>query len=239
MSETNLFASQEDQVLQAEIENVKKQFLKEDGTVDTEAILLSKAHANVHVKKVEGEAAALRKDLDTRLTYQDLLDKINAQRSDASSSRHDNDGVNDQNPKVLTEDVIDRIFEDKLNKRQQEAVQAANLQHVANELQKSWGPGWVDRLRAVGNQIHYTEQEIDRLAKTNPKALLSIALSQPIATGNQAPPATRVNTTASPSTGRRNWDYYKKLMKADPSKFDQLTKQMHDDAEAQGADFYN
>jgi hypothetical protein len=239
MSDDTVFAASEDQTVAAEIEKLKPQFTKADGSLDVDALLKSKAHANLHVAKVEGEAANLRKDLDTRLTYQDLLDKINTQRPTTSSDDDDSHiDQRDGNPKAISEQDIERKLDEMLKRKQQEAAQVANIQYVAETLSKAMGPNWTEQLRQVAKDIHYPEAEIDRLAKTNPKALLAIVLPKTPST-DHTPPLTRHNTTASPGTKERNWAYYQQLMKTDKKKFESLSSQMHDDAKRLGPDFYN
>lgn len=200
------------------LDTVKARFIKEDGSIDTDALLNKAFHADQHITKIESENANLRREVDSRLNYEDLLDKLNASRvQSASSSDPDlDDGERDEAGK-LTEDVVDRLIESKLTKKQQEAVQASNVAFAKKELARTLGQDYVQKLRKLGPELDMTEQEMEYLAATKPKALLQMVAPQqrPVTDNSFAPPVSRTNTS-SITTGEKTNSYYKEQLRKNP-----------------------
>lgn len=238
----NLFeaSATQDQGPDALLEQLKTKFTKEDGTVDVDALLKKTAHQEMHIGTLEPENANLRKKVDESLTYQDLLDKINAQRQTASSEvNHTPERV--ENPKEITEESIQQLVEKTLTKKQQESIQASNIAYVAQELTKVWGDNYVPLLRSKAKELHLSEVALNELAKNNPQALLAIVNPK----ANEAdttfvPPRSRTNNTNS-GTPSKNWKYYQQMSKTDPKRFNspEMVKERYDQAMALKEDFYN
>jgi hypothetical protein len=241
MANDPLFSNGTDQAPEDKIEELKQKFTKEDGSLDIEALLKKAAHQELHIAKIEPENQNLRKELDTRLTYQDLLEKLQPQTS--STLHQDNDGLERvENPKAnVTEDVIERMFEDRFNKKQQEAIQVANVNYVKQELEKAWGSNYPERLREVAKGFYMSEDEVKRRAMDNPKSLLAIVLpmNKPSNDNSFVPPANRQNTSANTLSTEKNWKYYREIMLKDRKRFESLTAEMHTQAEKLGEAFYN
>ena len=197
---------------------VKAKFTKEDGSIDTDALLNKALHADMHIPKIEGENANLRKEVDSRINYEDLLDKLNASRVQSASSIDPDldDGERDEAGK-LTEDAIDRMIESKLTKKQQEAIQASNVAFAKKELARALGPDYVQKLRKMAPDLDMTEGEMEYLAATKPKALLQmVAPQQRQVTDNSfTPPVSRTNTS-SMVVGEKTNSYYKEQIRKNP-----------------------
>ena len=234
--------SPDNEIAQA-IETLKARVTKEDGSIDVDELLKAKAHADLQIKRVEGENSHLRTDLDTRLRYQDMVDKLAT--ANAASRDDDDSHVSNgsQNP-VVTEDQIMAAAEKVFTKKQQEASQAANVSHVAQELTKVWGPDFVTQLRLKAAELHLSEDYVRQMAADNPRALLAIVLPKSPAQDPNVfnPPASRQNTTVRTSGSQvKNWKYYQALQKQDPKLYNSeaVRKERYDQAMLQGEAFYS
>ena len=208
-----------DQSVEPTLDTVKAKFTKEDGTIDVDGLLNKALHADKHIPTIEGENANLRKEVDSRLNYQDLLDKLDSYRvQSASSSNPDQDRDERDEGTKLTEDRISAMLDEKLTQKQHEALRASNLQYAKRELANTLGSDWVQKLAKMAPDLDMTQQEIDYLAATKPKALLRMVAPQAAKTQEQSfsPPASRMNTSAMTPTGEKNNSYYLDKLRKNP-----------------------
>jgi len=224
------------------VDEVKQRFLKEDGSIDTEALLNKAAHADAHIAKIEGENANLRREVDSRLNYEDLLDRLAETRSASGNDPDLGLSSRDEDPK-LTEDAIDKLIERKLTIKQQEALQASNMQFARRELQKTLGPDYVQKLQQKALELDMTEQEVNALAMTKPKALLAL-VSPPVrqVTDNSyTPPNSTTRVPNSPTGNVKNNAYYSQKLRENPKLINNhdFVNEMHAEAMKQKESFYN
>ena len=250
MSET-LFGAEapvieaQDQETDAGLEQLKAKFVKEDGSIDVDALLKKAYNADLHIPKIESENANLRKKVDESLTYQDLLDKINAQpRQPASNHGQPADDERGGNPTgVATEKDLEALVEKTFSKKQQEALQVQNMQYVAGELSKAWGANFEQKLRQIGAGLGLSESRLRDMIRNEPKVLLALTLPQ-VQTkvdNSYVPPVTGTRNTAQSNVPTRNWNYYKAMMKNDRKRYDsqQIQDEMHKSAHELGERFYS
>ena len=236
MSNEGIFKAPADQV---DLEAVKAKFTNSDGSVNMDEVWKKIGHQDKHISTLEGETANLRQDLTSRITYEDLVDKLSTVNA-ASNDRSDQTiHERDKNPQI-TEELLNQKVEDLFNQKQQEATQVANLTYAAQELVKMFGTDYVPSLKARTQELHLNEAYIDNLAKTNPRALLAIVASSRTADTSYVPPQTRVNSTANGSSNGtvKNWKYYEQLAKTDPKRYEATVKERYDQAMAMGEAFY-
>jgi hypothetical protein len=224
------------------VDDVKGKFLKEDGSIDTEALLTKAAHADAHIAKIEGENANLRKEVDSRINYEDLLDRLAETRSARSDDPDLGPSSRDEDPKI-SEDVIDRMIERKLTIKQQEALHASNMQFAARELQKSLGPDYVQKLRQKAAELDMTEQEVNALAMTKPKALLALVAPavRQVTDNSYTPPNSTTRVSNNSSTGVKNNSYYSQKIRENPNIINNqdFVNEMHAEAMKQKESFFN
>jgi len=211
-----------DQAVEPTLDTVKAKFTKEDGTIDVDGLLNKALHADKHIPTIEGENANLRKEVDSRLNYQDLLDRLESHRvQSASNPNPDPDRDERDEGTAITEDRISAMLDEKLTRKQQEALHASNVQYAKRELATALGTDWVQKLAKMAPDLDMTQQEIEYLAATKPKALLRMVIPQTEGTqGSQGssytPPASRVNTSAMNTTTEKNNRYYQDKLRKNP-----------------------
>lgn len=226
---------------QAELDQLRDKFTLQDGSVDIEALIKKAYNADKHIPKIEGENANLRKELDQRLTYEDLMDKINA-RQQSTSNQGDNLGEEDnQSGKVLSEADIEKKMDAVFTRKQQEATRLSNTRMAAQELAKVWGQDYVPKLRERARELELSEAYLEQLARDNPKGFLNVVLPKGLDTSvpSYTPPSSSVRSTTSTNSNKKNYAYYQNIRKTDPKKYDMLVREMHEEAHKQGEAFYS
>ena len=244
-----LFGSKEpgpsaDHTTEVDVDSVKARFSKEDGSIDVEALLKAKAHADKHIAKVEAEHAETKAERDRRLTYEDMISKINANRDSASRTPPQEETEREDNPtQVIPEDLIAKKVDEMLTKKQQEDRQVANVAYAAQELTKVWGDDYTDKLINRAKELNLSQDFLRDLARDNPQGFLKIVVpSAPkqVERSFTPPQSSQRSYTQSEDTGVRNWAYYQKIKKSDPERYKsgEIAVEMDRQAQKLGDAFY-
>lgn len=211
----------------------------EDLTVED---LAKKAfHGDRHITRLETDLGALRTDLNTRVTLEEVMSEIKTARQPGEASRETHQSTESSNKvEGLKEEDVVRLLQNE----RQKAVHDQNIAQVRSNLAEMWGKGYRTKLKEVGEDLGLTEEEMGNMAATRPKVFMKLI-------GADAQPATRVNpqATLAPITGvrtrtnqapERTYDYYKKLHKENPKLYwDPKTReQMYQDLEKIGPDAF-
>lgn len=239
----NAAALSADQASEVDVETVKAKFSKEDGTVDVDALLKAKAHADKHISKVEAEHAETKADRDRRLTYEDMLEKINSQRDTASKNLQPDGSERDDNPpQVIPEELISRKVDELLSKKQKEDRQVANVAYAAQELTKVWGEDFPATLVKRAKELDLSQDFLRDLARTNPQGFLNIVVPSTPRTVETSftPPQSTTRTNGRVTSGEKNWAYYQNLKKTNREQYDSPLTAVEMDKQALklGEDFY-
>ena len=229
-----------------DVESVKQKFLKEDGTVDVEGLLKSKAHADKHIGTLEQKLDETKADRDQRLTYEKLMAEINATRN-ASRTEDNPPSERNQDSDVREPadmEAVKKLLEDTLSQNQRALQAEANERFVREQLVQVWGNDFDRKAEARAKELDLSPKFLRDLMLSNPKGFLNIMDAKPaqrqVSPSVFAPPHTRkiISDTTNPS---KNAAYYKQLAKSDPKRYrsDEVQKEMYDQAVAQGEAFYS
>lgn len=199
-----------------------------------EELARGKAQSDLFISQIERENAELRKELDTRLKYEDLLTQI----KQTPPQQPPVPGEPDGKPAMTPADV-ERLLEQR--EQRNRATQNANI--VKDKLQQVLGPNYVQQLRQKTAELNMTEEQMYNLSQVNPKAAIKL-LGLDEAPRNElfsAPP--RSQLSASPQgNNKRGFSYYENIRKQDiRGYFDpKVQNQMFSDIQAMGEEnFYN
>ena len=205
---------------------------------DQEALAKSRLFADEHIKNLETEKAQLlddhlrlREEYNKALNLQELLDRLKEQQS---TDGHTQQTMEQE--KHLTVNDIESLLETRENKKREES----NFQTVQRKLMEHYGSGYSQQLKTQAESLGMSAQEVDTMARTNPKAFERLFLSAPQTETFDAPPSsTRRSTTFAPQTNKRGWKYYEKLKAEQPDVYwlPKTQLQMHADAKALGDAF--
>jgi hypothetical protein len=207
---------------------------------DANALAKGKMQSDLFIQKLLAE----KRDLEAKLTTtQSVEDLIKSLKNDQPLPNPGGER-RDEETGFKPED-IQRIVEETVGKREEIARANRNLTEVTETLKKAYGTNYVQVLETKVEELGVGKAFLDDLARTNPKAFLSLigvkkdAAEPPPSVF--APPASRINTTANPerNSGEKTYSYYEKIRKADPKLYSQLQHEMFQQAAKLGDAFYS
>jgi hypothetical protein len=153
-----------------------------------------------------------------------------------TSQELDNQNVTPQQPAD-----IDKLIDEKLLQKQRREQVQANVQTVATELTKVWGPNFQTQLVQRANDLGLSQEFLGSVAERSPKAFLSLILTETKKTNPNVDvaPKTTISKSVIPGDGVRNKTYYDKLRKQVGNLSVEQRAQMHKDAQRLGEEFFN
>jgi hypothetical protein len=199
---------------------VKSKFAKEDGSIDLDALAKAKFKSDEHIANLEKEQAGVRDELTKRLSFEEVLAKIEANRQSAEPS--DNQAHQDAriDEKSLTPDDVKKLLQETLTQEQQKATYQSNVNTVRSRLSEAWGPTFAEKLKQVCSELDISEEEAGQVAMTKPKAFLKLVLGEtPKQVENAAPARSSVRLDSTPHNGVKNWAYFEKIRVSNPGEY--------------------
>lgn len=212
---------------------------------DSEALAKGKLESDQFIERLKAEQAELRKELDTRIKYEEFLAKLETAEKPSGTP-----GIQTPSEPVVppvvntnTEEDLSTKVDAIVAKREALQKQAANLDQVKQELIKKFGPNYAQTIAGQAKVLGLSQKELDGMAAQSPKAFLKLfgAEDKKIETFN--PPKTQVNAqTFTPASGeQKTMKYYRELKAKDPRAFfdPTIANEMHDQAKRLGEAFFD
>lgn len=201
----------------------KDKFKTPEGELDLTALARGKWESDMKfVPKILDENKEMRREIETRVSLQDFMDKWETARSaPANSSTPTGVGENNAhsqsspNTNTLTQADIARLVEEQLTSKQREQIAKANVAQVTSALVEKWGSGYVDKLRTRAKAIGVDDNFLASVAEKSPKAFLELVLGNAPASpaspiGQYTPPRSTYAPAPALNTGphktKRQWD---------------------------------
>lgn len=206
----------------------------------------AKMEADAFIEKLKNETAEMRAELQSRLTLEELMEKIPSAQP-APSANHDQLNAPDKGqepgspePVVdITETVKSLLAEEKQKERRE-----ANIEKTRQGLKERFGPDYNQKLATIAEQLEVSKEFLTGMAATSPSGFLKLIDSvaapddkRPMAT----PPASSTNPAAAAASGvKKNNAYYRELRRTDPKRYfsRQVQNEMHQQVMKMGAAFY-
>lgn len=191
---------------------------------DEKALAYAARKKDEHIRNLEMEQEELRKELQKRLTLEDFVDKMKnsstQQPQPRTPSNADQPNPSERVDNSIKPEDIAKLVDEKLQARLRGIEENENLDKVKKELMKHWGNDYQAKLKIAAQQLEVSEAFIDNLGKTHPDALLRLLeIRESKGSEYTAPP--RGGVTPSPANpnnlGERDWKYFEKLRKENPS----------------------
>lgn len=189
---------------------------------DPEVIAKGKLEADAHIANLERQLAEMREDLSKSNYSKQLLDALQNKAGNTNpepAMAHDKSG--DTAAQDTTGDGVDveSLVEKTLAKREQEAKVAQNVQMVQEALTATFGSEALNTVKARADELGMSLEAMEEMAKTSPKAFLSLVGSAPQPQRN-ADVTSSKNTAADFNTaGKKNWNYYQNLRRTNPNQY--------------------
>jgi hypothetical protein len=205
-NQTQQTQTQEDWL--AKIVEVKGEAFK-----DPQVLAKSKLESDNYIKQLESQLTDLRTELSKEDTAKKLLAELQSRRQDPNANSVPKQGEtnpSDTKP-VLSEDVIQRLVEETLSKREQANSAQQNAKLVQDQLTQKYGTEAKAHVEKKAQELGMSFDRLSALAAESPSAFMTL-IGEP-KTEFKAPVQGTINTAAGnySNPSERNWDYYQNL----------------------------
>lgn len=205
---------------------------------DPNALAKAKIFADEHIKRLEQEAAERARELDKRLVVEDMMAEIKALASKPQTEHTNVQDKVESNDKISKDEIASLVTSElvKLTERQK---QEQNLKQVQDQLLKTFGPNYSEKLSQRAKDLELSQEFLNQLASVNPKAFLRMIVEPAAQVPNYTPPNTKEGFRSNGHTGEKTYKYYQKIRKENPRLYATLQMEMYKQAEKLGDAFYN
>jgi len=174
-----------------------------------------KVEADKFIETLKEEQARLRKDLETRITLEEFLERQNAKPSTDAGAAPKVPSTEDQGTKLKPED-IQSLIRETLTQEQKKTAAATNLATVKNTLAKEWGSDFSKVLAAKASELEVGTDFLNNLAATNPKAFFKMVGVEGAKKDTYVPTPTSTVEAPKATGSFRTLKDYESLRKSDP-----------------------
>jgi len=204
---------------------------------DPNALAKSRVEADRYIKKLEAEHKQMREELTSRQALADLVDEIKKSKKveETSNPNPQGGGERKEDPQDV-EELVKKLLAEK----EREKSLNANQELVKSELTERFGSNFNAVVHKRAKELGVSIDYMNRLAAEAPRALLELFPKQSGVTdvfsgGTQI----RSEAIAQRPSGDRDWNYYQKIKKENPSKYwdKNLQRQMFEDMKRLGDKF--
>lgn len=186
---------------------------------EIEQILKRDRHAQDHIKRLEDEAKAYRDmiaEYEGKLKESSTVDSLMERINQASATRNEEPTA----PNVNVDDLINAAEErvlSSLSARERQQREQDNFNKAVEDLQSIYKDRYAEVVRDRASELGMSVEDMDRLAKTSPRALMELVRGDK-KTSSNAPSSSSVNTGIN-FGDPTDLSYFSKLRKEDPKAF--------------------
>lgn len=205
-NQTQQTQTQEDWL--AKIVEVKGEAFK-----DPQVLAKSKLESDNYIKQLEGQLSELRTELSKEEAAKKLLAELQGRRQDPNANPVPKQGEtnpSDTKP-VLSEDVVQRLVEETLSKREQANSAQQNAKMVQDQLTQKYGTEAKAHVEKKAQELGMSFEHLSALAAESPTAFMTL-IGEP--KPEYKPPVSgTINTAAGNYSNptERDWAYYQNL----------------------------
>ncbi|RTL05358.1 hypothetical protein EKK58_08130 [Candidatus Dependentiae bacterium] len=187
--------------------------VKGEAFKDPQVLAKSKLESDNYIKQLEGQLTELRTELSKEEAAKKLLAELQGRRQDPNANPVPKQGEtnpSDTKP-VLSEDVIQRLVEETLTKREQSNTATQNTKLVQDQLQQKYGTEAKAHVEKKAQELGMSFERLSALAAESPTAFMTL-IGEP--KPEFKPPVNgTVNTAAGNfnNPAERDWNYYQNL----------------------------
>lgn len=204
---------------------------------DNEALARGKIESDTFIQRLQSEMEELRQELNTRVTLEEFMEKMNQQGS-PNPSINQSSG-NDPTKETLTKEDVASLVKEQLTSEQKKALKQQNVAVVKAELEKAWGDSFQSKLVTKTKELGVSQDVLSRMAEDTPLIFLKLVLDKTPSQNplDVSPP--RSSQSFSVTNGVRDWNYFNKLRKENPRAYwsRETQSEIHRLAKEKGKDF--
>ena len=187
--------------------------VKGEAFKDPQVLAKSKLESDNYIKQLESQLTELRSELSKEEASKKLLAELQGRRQDPNATPAPKQGEtnpSDTKP-VLSEDVIQRLVEETLSKREQTNTAAQNTKMVQDQLQQKYGTEAKAHVEKKAQELGMSFDRLSALAAESPTAFMTL-IGEP-KPEFKPPVSGTINTAAGNFNNptERNWEYYQNL----------------------------
>lgn len=175
----------------------------------------AKRHADLHIKRLEAEAAEIRQELNKQLTMEELLTQIKTIQTPTPPS---NLQVPPTNTELQTPD-INELVRKALESQTSEARKKANEAQVTSKLAERFGSEAQSYLNKKASELGVTIEYLRSQAQENPAVFYRLVDLDRQAQPAPTAVAPRSGQTVQPSQGERDKKYWDKVKSTNPKEY--------------------
>lgn len=186
---------------------------------DPDALAKAKLHQDLHIRRVEEEAAELRRQLNSVARLEEIATRLSSKTPTTEAPQVPRE-ENPNNGTVVTSEDVEKI----LSRRELVNKQNSNLQMVKDTFERSFGSTWQTVIKQKAKSLALSEEDVLDLAKTRPLGLLKMFEVDKQPEPNSGVPASRINTAGlkDDKGAVMNWKYFEKVRKENPSEYNSM-----------------
>lgn len=187
--------------------------VKGEAFKDPQVLAKSKLESDNFIKELQTQLADLRGELAKEDASKKLLAELQSRRQDPNANSAPKQG--DSNPSdtkpVLSEDVIQRLVEETLSKREQTNTASQNTKVVQDQLQQKYGTEAKAHVEKKAQELGMSLSRLSELAAESPTAFMTL-IGEPKPEAKALVSGT-VNTASGnySNPSERDWSWYQNL----------------------------
>jgi hypothetical protein len=174
-----------------------------------------KVESDLFIDQLKRETAELRDELNTRIKYEDFLDKLEQARRD-DGNQSDTEQTSQQS--AMKPEELEQLLERKLRERDARTTATQNLNQVQSKLREALGPNYAQRVKEQAQTLGVTTEFLNELAAAQPRAfyrMLGLDVERST-THSVSPPKSSVNADALNFGNKtKGKSYYDEIRKKD------------------------
>lgn len=200
-------------------------------------------HQNRQLDELRAEYRKLYEDNARRATLEDQLTQLRQQLTSSNNTPPANEDL-EQPQSTIDMKQIESLVSNKVLEHERTKKEEENWNIVVSRLKEKLGPNFSSVLKQQIQELGLTEDSVNQLARTSPKALFkTLGIDEHNTNNFQAPMTSQMRHDSFAPRGKdkRTYSYYQDMKKKDPLVYlDSKTQtQMHKDALEQGEAFFD
>lgn len=209
---------------------------------DPELLAKAALEKDRFIRQLEQENAALRGELQQRITLEEFADRVNSGRAkqDEPEAHVESDPADSGTQRINPEDIENRVLQ-RLQAEREKERRLQNAAAVKDTLLKKFGRDYLKTLADKAEELGVDDKFLTDMAQSQPKAFLALFDAVPAQRDVSFTPPRGVATERMPQPNtERTWQYYERLRKENPMQYysPKVQNMMHKDAERLGDSFY-
>jgi hypothetical protein len=191
--------------------------VKGEAFKDPQVLAKSKLESDAFIKTLQDQLAELRTELSKEEYSKKLLTELQSGRQTTNANSVPKDGEtkpSDTKPD-LSEDVIKRLLEETLSKREQQNTATENVKLVQGQLEQKYGTNAKAHVESKAKELGMSYERLSALASESPTAFMAL-IGEP-KPDFKPPVSGTLNTSAASysNPSERDWNYYQNLRRKD------------------------